>query len=107
MRTKYLQRDEKFHLQLGFRKLLRTSGEGELYMQRSSAHRKSVKLLLGLLCSDVLSFGYLSLHGQRKVTRSAAGRAEALLPNQPPRKSILPSSTPLWRRITYVVVMWK
>jgi hypothetical protein len=42
--------------------------------------------------NHVLSFGDFSLHGQRKVTRSAEGRAEALLARSKPRKNWMTSS---------------
>jgi hypothetical protein len=54
----------------------------------------------------VLSFGDFSLHGQRKVTRSAEGRAEALLARSKPRKNWMTSSAvenPAFAGMTSVV----
>src|SRR5579884_2056103 len=54
-------------------------GTTEFCVEFSSVRNVLVQVLRGMLCLNVLSFGDFSLHEQRKVTRAACGRAEALL----------------------------
>src|SRR5579885_2188117 len=54
-------------------------GTTEFCVEFSSVRNVLVQVLRGMLCLNVLSFGDFSLHEQRKVTRAASGRAEALL----------------------------
>ena len=54
-------------------------GTAEFCVESSFLRNVLVQVLRGMLCLNVLSFGDFSLHEQRKVTRAASGRAEALL----------------------------